>query len=237
VPTAHYLMGGVVVDVETRTSLAGLYVAGEDAGGAHGSNRLGGNGVANSTVYGGIAGDVMAADAQKMGALHDPDETILDQELARAIIPFSAKPGNVQELRVRLMDAMWDDVGVMRDAAGLKRGIEKIASLKSDMENVGVSGDNLAFNLSWHDWLSLQSLIDTSEVIAKAGLSRENSRGAHFREDFPDAGSLEDSYFTIAKSGDKGIEVNREAVKFTIVKPGESLLGADEAETLVEAAQ
>jgi fumarate reductase flavoprotein subunit len=237
VPTAHYLMGGVVVDVETRTSLAGLYVAGEDAGGAHGSNRLGGNGVANSTVYGGIAGDVMAADAQKMGALHDPDETILDQELARAIIPFSAKPGNVQELRVRLMDAMWDDVGVMRDAAGLKRGIEKIASLKTDMENVGVSGDNLAFNLSWHDWLSLQSLIDTSEVIAKAGLSRENSRGAHFREDFPDAGSLEDSYFTIATSGDKGIEVNREAVKFTIVKPGESLLGADEAETLVEAAQ
>ena len=237
VPTAHYLMGGVVVDVETRTSLAGLYVAGEDAGGAHGSNRLGGNGVANSTVYGGIAGDVMAADAQKMGALHDPDETILDQELARAIIPFSAKPGNVQELRVRLMDAMWDDVGVMRDAAGLKRGIEKIASLKTDMENVGVSADNLAFNLSWHDWLSLQSLIDTSEVIAKAGLSRENSRGAHFREDFPDAGSLEDSYFTIATSGDKGIEVNREAVKFTIVKPGESLLGADEAETLVEAAQ
>ena len=237
VPTAHYLMGGVVVDVETRTSLAGLYVAGEDAGGAHGSNRLGGNGVANSTVYGGIAGDVMAADAQKMGALHDPDETILDQELARAIIPFSAKPGNVQELRVRLMDAMWDDVGVMRDAAGLKRGIEKIASLKTDMENVGVSGDNLAFNLSWHDWLSLQSLIDTSEVIAKAGLSRENSRGAHFREDFPDAGPLEDSYFTIATSGDKGIEVNREAVKFTIVKPGESLLGADEAETLVKAAQ
>ena len=237
VPTAHYLMGGVVVDVETRTSLAGLYVAGEDAGGAHGSNRLGGNGVANSTVYGGIAGDVMAADAQKMSALHDLDETILDEELARAIIPFSAKPGNVQELRVRLMDAMWDDVGVMRDAAGLKLGIEKIASLKTDMENVGISGDNLAFNLSWHDWLSLQSLIDTSEVIAKAGLSRENSRGAHFREDFPDAGSLDDSYFTIATSGDKGIEVNREAVKFTIVKPGESLLGADEAETLVEAAQ
>ena len=237
VPTAHYLMGGVVVDVETRTSLAGLYVAGEDAGGAHGSNRLGGNGVANSTVYGGIAGDVMAADAQKMSALHDPDETILDEELARAIIPFSAKPGNVHELRVRLMDAMWDDVGVMRDAAGLKLGIEKIASLKTDMENVGVSADNLAFNLSWHDWLSLQSLIETSEVIAKAGLSRENSRGAHFREDFPDAGSLDDSYFTIATSGDKGIEVNREAVKFTIVKPGESLLGADEAETLVEAAQ
>ncbi|NDA18796.1 MAG: hypothetical protein EBZ11_05075 [Alphaproteobacteria bacterium] len=173
----------------------------------------------------------------KMGALHDPDETVLDEELARALIPFSAKPGNVQELRTRLMDIMWDDVGVMRDAAGIQRGIEKIAALKDEMETVGVAADNLAFNLSWHDWLSLQSLIDTSEVIAKAGLSRENSRGAHFREDFPDAGSFDQSYFTVATSGDKGIEVSREAVKFTVVKPGESLLGADEAETLVGAAQ
>ena len=237
VPTAHYLMGGVVVDVDTRTSLQGLYVAGEDAGGAHGSNRLGGNGVANSTVYGGIAGDVMGADALKMSALHDPDETVLEEELTRALIPFSARPGNVQEFRTRLMNIMWDDVGVMRDAACIRRGIEKIAALKDEMETVGVAADNLAFNLSWHDWLNLQSLIDTSEVIAKAGLSRENSRGAHFREDFPDAGPFEQSYFTVAKSGDNGIEVSREAVKFTIVKPGESLLGVDEAKTLVGAAQ
>ena len=237
VPTAHYLMGGVVVDVDTRTSLQGLYVAGEDAGGAHGSNRLGGNGVANSTVYGGIAGDVMGADALKMSALHDPDETVLEEELTRALIPFSARPGNVQEFRTRLMNIMWDDVGVMRDAASIRRGIEKIAALKDEMETVGVAADNLAFNLSWHDWLNLQSLIDTSEVIAKAGLSRENSRGAHFREDFPDAGPFEQSYFTVAKSGDNGIEVSREAVKFTIVKPGESLLGVDEAKTLVGAAQ
>ena len=237
VPTAHYLMGGIVVDVDTRTSLPGLYVAGEDAGGAHGSNRLGGNGVANSTVYGGIAGDVMGVDATKMNALHDVDETVLDEELARAIAPLSAKPGNIQDLRNRLMNVMWDDVGVMRDASGIKRGIERIAALKLEMETVGVASNNLAFNLSWHDWLNLQSLIHTSEVIAKAGLSRENSRGAHFREDFPDAGPMDQSYFTVATDGDSGIEVSREAVKFTIVKPGESLLGADEAETLVGAAQ
>ena len=237
VPTAHYLMGGIVVDVDTRTSLPGLYVAGEDAGGAHGSNRLGGNGVANSTVYGGIAGDVMGVDATKMNALHDVDETVLDEELARAIAPLSAKPGNIQDLRNRLMNVMWDDVGVMRDASGIKRGIERISSLKVEMETVGVASNNLAFNLSWHDWLNLQSLIHTSEVIAKAGLSRENSRGAHFREDFPDAGPMDQSYFTVATDGDSGIEVSREAVKFTIVKPGESLLGADEAETLVGAAQ
>ena len=237
VPTAHYLMGGIVVDVDTRTSLPGLYVAGEDAGGAHGSNRLGGNGVANSTVYGGIAGDVMGVDATKMNALHDVDETVLDEELARAIAPLSAKPGNIQDLRNRLMNVMWDDVGVMRDASGIRRGIERIAALKLEMETEGVASNNLAFNLSWHDWLNLQSLIHTSEVIAKAGLSRENSRGAHFREDFPDAGPMDQSYFTVATDGDSGIEVSREAVKFTIVKPGESLLGADEAETLVGAAQ
>ena len=237
VPTAHYLMGGIVVDVDTRTSLPGLYVAGEDAGGAHGSNRLGGNGVANSTVYGGIAGDVMGVDATKMNALHDLDETVLDEELARAIAPLSAKPGNIQDLRNRLMNVMWDDVGVMRDASGIKRGIERIAALKLEMETIGVASNNLAFNLSWHDWLNLQSLIHTSEVIAKAGLSRENSRGAHFREDFPDAGPMDQSYFTVAKAGDEGIEVSRKAVEFTIVKPGESLLRADEAETLVGAAQ
>ena len=237
VPTAHYLMGGIVVDVDTRTSLPGLYVAGEDAGGAHGSNRLGGNGVANSTVYGGIAGDVMGVDATKMNALHDVDETVLDEELARAIAPLSAKPGNIQDLRNRLMNVMWDDVGVMRDASGIRRGIERIAALKLEMETIGVASNNLAFNLSWHDWLNLQSLIHTSEVIAKAGLSRENSRGAHFREDFPDAGPMDQSYFTVATDGDSGIEVSREAVKFTIVKPGQSLLRADEAETLVGAAQ
>ncbi|MDN3713601.1 FAD-binding protein [Paracoccus cavernae] len=67
VPTAHYFMGGVVVDPDTRTAMEGLYVAGEDAGGAHGSNRLGGNGVANSTVFGGIAGDVMGVDVRRIG--------------------------------------------------------------------------------------------------------------------------------------------------------------------------
>ena len=237
VPTAHYFMGGVVVDPDTRTSLQGLYVAGEDAGGAHGSNRLGGNGVANSTVFGGVAGDVMGADAQRMKFLHDPDEAILDEEMGRALLPFAAKPGNVAELREKLLNIMWDDVGVMRDATGLTRGIGRIADLKSELMQVGVAADNLAFNLTWHDWLNLQSLIDISEVIAKASLWRENSRGAHFREDFPDAGPMEDSYFTVAKSVNGSLDVSREAVKFTIVKPGETLLRPDEAETLVEAAQ
>ena len=237
VPTAHYLMGGVVVDTDTRTALPGLYVAGEDAGGAHGSNRLGGNGVANSTVYGGVAGDVMGQDCLKMQALHDPDETVLDEEMARATAPFAQKPGDVTALRDKLLGVMWEDVGVMRDAGGLQRGLQRIDEIDDALSSTGVAADNLAFNLSWHDWLNLRSLVDMSRVIAQSALSRENSRGAHFREDHPDAGAMQDSYFTVATGRDKGISVARAPVQFTIVKPGETLLGADEAETLVGAAE
>ncbi len=234
VPTAHYFMGGVVVDVDTRTAMEGLYVAGEDAGGAHGSNRLGGNGVANSTVYGGIAGDVMGRDIRSMPALRDPDESVLASEVARAVHPLGRKPDLVLPLRKQLQDVMWEEVGVMRTAAGMKRGLSGIAEVSDALMNVGVASDNLAFNLTWHDWLNLRSLCDVSEVIAKSGLARENSRGAHYREDFPDDGGLENSDFTVATLSDC-VTVTREPVAFTIVKPGETVLPEGEPETLVAA--
>ncbi len=234
VPTAHYFMGGVVVDVDTRTAMEGLYVAGEDAGGAHGSNRLGGNGVANSTVYGGIAGDTMGADIAGM-SLREPDEAVLEAEFARAIYPLSRKPDLVLPLRKELQDLMWEEVGVMRTEAGIKRGLEGIAQVSDALMDVGVDASNLAFNLTWHDWLNLRSLCDISEVIAKAGIARENSRGAHYREDFPDPGAMEESEFTVATQGSDGVEVTREPVAFTIVRPGETVLPEGEPETLVAA--
>ncbi|MBS0527922.1 MAG: FAD-binding protein, partial [Proteobacteria bacterium] len=237
VPTAHYFMGGVVVDIDTRTEMEGLYVAGEDAGGAHGSNRLGGNGVANSTVYGGIAGDVMGRDIRNMNRLHDPDETVLQAEVERAIFPFTKNPGDIRELRNELQNTMWDDVGVLRTATGMNRGLRRIAEISSQLMNIGVSGGNRAFNLTWHDWLNVRSLCDISEVIAKAGLERENSRGAHFREDFPDSGDLDSSYFTLARKHGESLGVSREAVKFTIVRPGQSILSNEEPDTLVRAAE
>ena len=94
---------------------------------------------------------------------------------------------------------MWEEVGVMRTEAGLNRGLAGIAEVSDALMEVGVAGDDLAFNLTWHDWLNLRSLCDVSEVIAKAGLARENSRGAHFREDFPDPGAMEESDFTAAR--------------------------------------
>jgi len=235
VPTAHYFMGGVVVDEHTRTAMEGLYVAGEDAGGAHGANRLGGNGVANSTVYGGVAGEVMGMDIRKMGGHRDPDEIVLNAEIERAQVPFANKPANIQTLRHTLQDAMWEDVGVMRSEAGMMRGIKRIAEISDELMTIGVDSGNLAFNLTWHDWLNMRSLCDVSDVIARAGLARENSRGAHFREDFTQPGKMENSYFTVArKNGDK-VGVTRAPVQFTIVRPGETILPEGEPETLLEA--
>jgi len=233
VPTAHYFMGGVVVDIDTRTAMEGLYVAGEDAGGAHGSNRLGGNGVANSTVYGGIAGDTMGADIRNMPALREPDESVLIAELDRATHPLNHKPDLVLPLRQQLQEVMWEEVGVMRNAFGMQRGLERIAQVSDALMDVGVSAENLAFNLTWHDWLNLRSLCDISEVIAKAGLARENSRGAHFRDDFPEPGAMKDSEYTVAQMDGAEINVTRKPVEFTIVSPGQTVLPESEPETLV----
>jgi fumarate reductase flavoprotein subunit len=227
VPTAHYFMGGVVVDVDTRTALPGLYVAGEDAGGAHGANRLGGNGVANSTVYGGIAGEVMAKDISKINAWQEADTSIIDDEIERAMLPFSIKPGDINSIRTRLLDVMWDHVGVLRTEQELQSGLVHLKSLRQELLEAGLVDANRVFNLSWHDWLNLQNLLEVSEVITSAALARENSRGAHYREDYTDAGDLQESYFTVVKQRANEVSVNREPVIFSIVKPGESLLEDD----------
>src|ERR1700738_1238513 len=133
VPTAHYFMGGVICSADTSTQWPGLFVAGEDASGMHGANGLGGNGVANSTVFGGIAGDAMpewiAANAGHRAA----DEDVLAAELIRALHPFAHKPGDLHRLRERLLDLMWDDVGVIRDGAGLDRALARLSDLETEL--------------------------------------------------------------------------------------------------------
>ena len=224
VPTAHYFMGGLVCRPDTSTELPGLFVAGEDASGMHGANRLGGNGVANSTVFGGIAGDAMPRWLEREGGHRPPDADILYAEEARAAHPFTQKPGNVSRLREQLLDLMWEDVGVVRDAGGLDRALAKLASIEAELLATGVPDDDRAFNLTWHDWLNLRSLCETSRVIALAAKRRQNSRGAHFRSDFPEPGDLQTSRFTVVRQKAGTLEVTDEPVQFTRVKPGETLL-------------
>ncbi len=229
VPTAHYLMGGVICNVDTSTEIPGLYVAGEDAGGTHGANRLGGNGVANSTVFGGIAGETIAADIAKGLDRREADGQALSAEVDRAETPFRRKGGDLNGLRERLLDMMWDDVGIIRERAGLQRAFGALAQLEDELLAVGVADDDRAFNLTWSDWLNLRSQIEISKVIAHAALKRENSRGAHFRSDFPEPGDLATSRFTIVRQREGRLEVSDAPVEFTIVKPGETLLKETQA--------
>ncbi|MGF1500584.1 MAG: L-aspartate oxidase [Paracoccaceae bacterium] len=223
VPTAHYMMGGIEVEADCSTGARGLYVAGEDAGGIHGANRLGGNGVANSTVFGGIAGDAMAAFA-RTATIPAPDREAIDRGLARAERPFAARPGNLFDVRETLMQTMWDHVGVMRTADGILAGIDRVGAVAEDLCRIGLADRDRAFNLTWHDWLNLESLVDISRVIARAALAREDSRGAHFREDYPETGALEETRHTrLSADGDR-LALEMVPVAFSIVRPGTSLL-------------
>jgi fumarate reductase flavoprotein subunit len=224
VPTAHYFMGGVICRPDTSTEWPGLFVAGEDASGMHGANRLGGNGVANSTVFGGIAGDVMAACIARRPALPEPDEDVLASEVARALHPFTRKGGNLNVLREGLLDTMWEDVGVLRDETGLARAWDTLAALHTELLGTGTVERSRAFNMEWHDWLNLRSLCEISHVIVLAARERKNSRGAHFRSDFPQPGDLHTSCFTVVRQKSRGLEISQQPVEFTHVKPGESLI-------------
>ncbi|TAN47564.1 MAG: FAD-binding protein, partial [Betaproteobacteria bacterium] len=226
VPTAHYVMGGVEFAPDCRTALPGLFVAGEDAGGVHGANRLGGNGVANSTVYGGVAGDAIAAWVAAEGAWRDPDTAALDAALQRCEPRSGGARGSLEPLREHLYETMWDKVGIIRDAAGLRAGLSELAALDAELDRYALPDGERAYNLAWHDWLNLKNLTEVSRVIAQAALAREDSRGAHFRADHPNAGPLAQSSFTSVRLSGGGAELTMKPVEFTRVRPGETLLSS-----------
>jgi fumarate reductase flavoprotein subunit len=234
VPTAHYMMGGVEFDADCSTAIPGLFAAGEDCGGVHGANRLGGNGVANSTVFGGIAGESMARWVSKRGTWADCDEPAIEDAIGRAEVPFALTPGDIGELREKLWRTMWDDVGVVRSKAALQRGLATLDEHAKELRGIGLADGDRTFNLTWHDWLSLESLIETSRVIATAALAREDSRGAHFREDHPEAGDLNTTrYIRISRDGER-LVLDTVPVEFSIVSPGESLIDGEAGAPAVE---
>ena len=233
VPTAHYLMGGVEFEIDCSTASPGLFAAGEDCGGVHGANRLGGNGVANSTVFGGIAGESMAAFVAKEGCWRDPDERLIDAGVARAETPFLLKWGDLFDLRERLSHTMWDDVGVMRTAEGIGRAQANLADHAAELHRTGLADSDRTFNLTWHDWLNLDSLIGVSKVVATAAAAREDSRGAHYREDYPETGDLDATTYTRVALDGGALDLEMVPVAFDIVRPGQSLIedGPDDAAT------
>jgi len=226
VPTAHYMMGGVEFRADGATAIRGLFAAGEDTGGVHGANRLGGNGVANSTVFGAIAGDSMAEWTAREGEWREPAPGALGEAQARARWPITKPAGNIEEIREALYAVMWEDVGILRDAKGLAHAQARLAELRARLAETGVSGADLRYNLTWHDWLNLESLIEVSAAICTAAEAREESRGAHFREDFPDTGPVAGLEYSQVRLVANAHEISFKPVQFTRVRPGHSLIPA-----------
>jgi len=223
VPTAHYMMGGVVFHADTSTDLPGLFAAGEDTGGVHGANRLGGNGVANSTVFGGIAGDTMAHYVSNQEFL-EPNQESIEQSIAMHRKPLTQAQGDIEFIRDELADCMWDQVGILRNQNDLVAARERLDRLDAMLQTMGVGDTNPAFNLTWQDWMNLRNLLLVSKTVVEAALVRENSRGAHYREDYPEEGDLETSYYTAVHMDGDQLRIDKKPVIFSMVKPGETIL-------------
>ena len=185
-PTCHYTMGGVRVDPETQQStVPGLFACGEVAGGMHGSNRLGGNSLSDLLVFGKRAGEFaaqFARDHSEHGAIDPAD---VEQAAAVATAPFERTDGiNAFVIHERLQRTMQDYVGIVRNASDLETALDQLQELRRQASQVRVTG-NVQFNPGWHLALDLENMLDISEVVTRAAHTRQESRGAHTRDDFP----------------------------------------------------
>ena len=188
-PTCHYVMGGVEVDADTQESaVTGLYAAGECSGGMHGSNRLGGNSLGDLLVFGKRAGEAATAYASSLGGSRPKvDEADVKAAQVSALAPFEVEGGeNPYTIQSDLQQSMNDLVGIIRTASELEESLSKIEILKKRAETMVVEGHR-QYNPGWHLALDLRNMLIVSEAIAKAALARQESRGGHTRDDFPQA--------------------------------------------------
>jgi succinate dehydrogenase / fumarate reductase flavoprotein subunit len=203
-PTTHYAMGGVRVDGDTQMStIPGLYAAGEVAAGLHGANRLGGNSLSDLLVFGRRAGRYAARFAKEHapGKINPAD---VDAAARAALEPFDRAGGdNPYQVQHSLQTMMQDLVGIVRREGEMEKALAELARLRERAAKVGVVG-NREFNPGWHTALDLRNLMIVSEAIARSALDRKESRGAHFRDDFPDKDPAAGKVNTVIRSGPGG---------------------------------
>ena len=185
-PIAHYHMGGVKVDTRMCSTVAGLYAAGEAVGGAAGANRLSGNAISEALVYGEIAGREAAGFAESHAGGWDAPAAEAAREATEPPPRTTGSGRSAVALMHELRRLMWRRVGPFRDRAGLTVALERIGTMRSvDLPDVRVT-DNSAFAIELTDWHELRSALHVAEAVTVAALAREESRGAHQRDDFPE---------------------------------------------------
>jgi succinate dehydrogenase / fumarate reductase flavoprotein subunit len=186
-PTTHYIMGGIQVDGDTQmTSVDGLFAAGECAAGLHGANRLGGNSLSDLLVFGKRAGEYAAKFAKDKGA-GKVDQAQVEAAATAALAPFErgAAGENPFTVQHELQEFMQELVGIVRVETEMQLAIEKIHALNARAAKAGITG-NRDYNTGWHTALDLDNMLVISEIIAIAGIERKESRGGHFRDDYPE---------------------------------------------------
>ena len=225
-PTAHFHMGGVVINVDCRTELDGLLVAGEDSGGVHGANRLGGNGVAESTVFGARAGDVAATIAAER-AFVELDPESIEASIERAYRPLSSENGpSPFDVTRELKDLMWEDCGVVRTREGLLRARERLSDLSERADRTSVPGP-AEVNYGWQEALDVMNQIEVARTIVESALLREESRGAHYRADFPEPNDDWVKSVILRKTDGDAFSVAYKAIELNRMTPSDAAkLGA-----------
>jgi succinate dehydrogenase / fumarate reductase flavoprotein subunit len=203
-PTTHYMMGGIRVDADSQmTDVPGLFAAGECAAGLHGANRLGGNSLSDLLVFGKRAGE-HAAQFAKTNAQGTIDERQVVGAARAALAPFDREgPENPYSVQHTLQDVMQDLVGIVRQEEEMRTALEKIAQLKARAAHVSVAG-NREYNNGWHTAIDLQNLLTVSELITMSALERKESRGGHFRDDYPSKNEEYGKFNTVVRQGADG---------------------------------
>ncbi|HEX6745804.1 MAG TPA: fumarate reductase/succinate dehydrogenase flavoprotein subunit [Longimicrobium sp.] len=214
-PTTHYIMGGIRVDGDTQMStVPGLFACGECAAGLHGANRLGGNSLSDLLVFGQRAGEHAAAFAASSGATA-VDAGQVDEAARRALAPFD-RPGSGEgayQVQHALQETMQDLAGIVRNEGDLRAALGRVEELRERAETVGVAG-NREYNPGWHTALDLRNLLTVSEAVIRSALDRKESRGGHFREDFPDKDPAAGKYnIATRRAADGSMELERVPVR------------------------
>jgi succinate dehydrogenase / fumarate reductase flavoprotein subunit len=215
-PTTHYAMGGIRVNAESQaTNIPGLFAAGECAAGLHGANRLGGNSLSDLIVFGQRAGEYAAKYAKE-----NPNISVSDAEIEsaykEAVAPFERAAGGTTEgpyqVQYDLQNMMQKNVGIVRLQNEMEEALDGIAKLKARADKVAVQG-HCEYNPGWHTAIDLKHLLTVSEAITLCAIERKESRGGHFREDFPNKDPEAQKYNSvISKTADGSMKLRREPI-------------------------
>ena len=213
-PTTHYIMGGIRVDGDTQMSnVPGLFAAGECAAGLHGANRLGGNSLSDLLVFGKRAGEHAVAFAKSHAAARMAPADA-DASVAAALEPFErgGSPEAPYAIQHELQGMMQKLVGIVREEGEMRQALSGVAKLRERATKVGVHG-NREYNPGWHTALDLHHLMTVSEAITLAAIERKESRGGHFRDDYPEKDPAYATFNIVLRKGTSGaMELERRAI-------------------------